>query len=80
VPRSVALQDTPTFLHGKTPRGVTAKDLILAIIGKKPALQAATATSPNTAAKPFAPFPWMPQTVCNMTIEGGARAGMIAAG
>jgi len=65
-------------VHGKRPRGVTAKDLILAIIGK-PALQAATATSPNTAAKPFRSLSMDGRmTVCNMTIEGGARAGMIA--
>jgi len=29
-------------------------------------------------ARPSAPSAWRPHDVCNMTIEGGARAGMIA--
>jgi len=66
------------FLHGKRSRGVTAKDLILAIIGKigvaggvghvfEYAGEAIRALSMEGR-----------MTVCNMSIEGGARAGMIA--
>ena len=65
-------------VEGKLPNGVGAKDIILAIIGKigtaggtghviefaGPAIEALTMEGR--------------MTVCNMTIEGGARAGMIA--
>ena len=63
---------------GKLPAGVTAKDLVLAIIGKTgvnggtghvieyrgPAIEALSMDER--------------MTICNMSIEGGARAGMIA--
>ncbi len=63
---------------GRRPRGVTAKDLILAIIGKigiaggnghviEYAGDAVRALSMEGR-----------MTVCNMSIEGGARAGMVA--
>jgi 3-isopropylmalate/(R)-2-methylmalate dehydratase large subunit len=72
-PRTMAID-----VHGKLPVGVTAKDLILAIIGRVgvdggtghvleyrgPAIEAM-----NMEAR---------MTVCNMSIEAGARAGMIA--
>jgi 3-isopropylmalate/(R)-2-methylmalate dehydratase large subunit len=65
-------------VSGQLPRGVTAKDLILAIIGKigvsggtghvieyrGPAIEALSMEGR--------------MTVCNMSIEAGARAGMIA--
>lgn len=66
------------IISGKRPKGVTAKDLILAIIGKigigggnghviEYGGEAIRALSMEGR-----------MTVCNMTIEGGARAGMIA--
>src|SRR5947207_333574 len=65
-------------VDGRRPRGVTAKDLILAIIGKigiaggngqviEYAGEATRALSMEGR-----------MTVCNMSIEAGARAGMIA--
>jgi 3-isopropylmalate/(R)-2-methylmalate dehydratase large subunit len=65
-------------VSGKLPAGVTAKDLVLAIIGKTgvnggtghvieyrgPAIEALSMDER--------------MTICNMSIEGGARAGMIA--
>ncbi len=65
-------------VDGKRPRGVTAKDIILAIIGKigigggigyvfEYAGEVIRALSMEGR-----------MTICNMSIEGGARAGMIA--
>jgi 3-isopropylmalate/(R)-2-methylmalate dehydratase large subunit len=65
-------------IDGKAPPGVTAKDLVLAVIGKigtaggngyviEYAGEAISALSMEGR-----------MTVCNMTIEGGARAGLIA--
>jgi 3-isopropylmalate/(R)-2-methylmalate dehydratase large subunit len=65
-------------IHGRRQRGVTAKDLILAIIGRigiaggighviEYAGEAIRALSMEGR-----------MTVCNMSIEGGARAGMVA--
>ena len=65
-------------VNGGRPRGVTAKDLILAIIGRigisggsghviEYAGEAIRALSMDGR-----------MTVCNMSIEGGARAGMVA--
>jgi len=65
-------------IDGRAPTGVTAKDLILAVIGK-------TGTAGGThhviefggeAIRALSMEGRM--TVCNMTIEGGARAGLIA--
>jgi 3-isopropylmalate/(R)-2-methylmalate dehydratase large subunit len=65
-------------IDGRAPVGVTAKDLILAVIGK-------TGTAGGThhviefggeAIRALSMEGRM--TVCNMTIEGGARAGLIA--
>src|SRR5271154_6264854 len=66
------------LVHGKRPKGVTAKDIILSIIGKigisggngyviEYAGEAIRALSMDGR-----------MTVCNMTVEGGARAGMVA--
>jgi 3-isopropylmalate/(R)-2-methylmalate dehydratase large subunit len=66
------------LVHGKRPKGVTAKDIILAIIGRigisggnghviEYAGEAIRALSMDGR-----------MTVCNMTVEGGARAGMVA--
>jgi 3-isopropylmalate/(R)-2-methylmalate dehydratase large subunit len=65
-------------VHGKRPKGVTAKDIILSIIGKigisggngyviEYAGEAIRALSMDGR-----------MTVCNMSVEGGARAGMVA--
>src|SRR5438046_7918935 len=64
--------------NGKAPRGVTAKDLILAIIGKIGISggNGNVAEYGGEAIRSLSMDGRM--TVCNMTIEGGARAGMIA--
>ncbi len=65
-------------VNGKLPSGVTSKDLVLAIIGKIGTAggtghvieyQGDTFTEMSMEGR---------MTVCNMTIEGGARAGLIA--
>jgi 3-isopropylmalate/(R)-2-methylmalate dehydratase large subunit len=65
-------------VDGELPRGVTAKDLVLAIIGKIGtaggtgyAIEFAGSTLRSLSMEGR-------MTVCNMAIEAGARAGMIA--
>ena len=65
-------------VDGTLPNGVTAKDMILAIIGK---IGTAGGTGhviefAGSAVRALSMEGRM--TVCNMTIEGGARAGLIA--
>ena len=65
-------------VNGSRPQGVTAKDIILAIIGK---IGTAGGTGhvieyAGQAIRELSMEGRM--TVCNMTIEGGARAGMVA--
>ena len=65
-------------VNGQTPEGITAKDIILAIIGK---IGTAGGTGhvieyAGDAIKALSMEGRM--TVCNMTIEAGARAGMVA--
>jgi len=65
-------------VDGKLPRGVTAKDIVLAIIGK---IGTAGATGhvieyAGEAIRGLSMEARM--TVCNMSIEAGARAGLIA--
>lgn len=65
-------------VNGQTPAGVTAKDIILAIIGE---IGTAGGTGhvieyAGTAITNLSMEGRM--TVCNMSIEGGARAGLIA--
>jgi 3-isopropylmalate/(R)-2-methylmalate dehydratase large subunit len=65
-------------VNGKRPAGVTAKDIILAIIGKI-GISGGTghvAEYRGEAIRSLSMDGRM--TVCNMTIEGGARAGMVA--
>jgi 3-isopropylmalate/(R)-2-methylmalate dehydratase large subunit len=65
-------------VNGKRPAGVTAKDIILAIIGKI-GISGGTghvAEYRGGAIRSLSMDGRM--TVCNMTIEGGARAGMVA--
>ncbi len=65
-------------VNGKTPKGVTAKDIILAIIGQ---IGTAGGTGhvieyAGSAIRDLSMEGRM--TICNMSIEGGARAGLIA--
>jgi 3-isopropylmalate/(R)-2-methylmalate dehydratase large subunit len=66
-------------VNGKRPKGVTAKDLILAIIGKIGISggNGCVAEYGGEAIRGLSMDGRM--TVCNMTVEGGARAGMVAA-
>jgi 3-isopropylmalate/(R)-2-methylmalate dehydratase large subunit len=64
-------------VEGKCPRGVTAKDVILTIIGKI-GVAGGTGHVIEYAGQVFRELSMEGRmTVCNMTIEGGARAGMV---
>src|SRR5438094_2416413 len=66
------------LVHGKRPKGVTAKDIILAIIGKI-GIGGGTGHVAEYAGEAIRDLSMDGRmTVCNMTIEAGARAGMIA--
>ena len=66
------------LVHGKRPRGITAKDLILAIIGKI-GIGGGTGHVVEYDGEAIHSLSMDGRmTVCNMSIEGGARAGMIA--
>jgi len=66
------------LVNGKRPRGVTAKDIILAIIGKI-GVAGGTGHVIEYAGKAIRDLSMEGRmTVCNMSIEAGARAGMIA--
>jgi len=66
------------LVHGKRPKGVTAKDLILAIIGKI-GIGGGTGHVAEYGGEAIRSLSMDGRmTVCNMTIEGGARAGMVA--
>jgi 3-isopropylmalate/(R)-2-methylmalate dehydratase large subunit len=65
-------------VNGKRPKGVTAKDIILAIIGKI-GIGGGTGYVAEYSGEAIRSLSMEGRmTVCNMTIEGGARAGMIA--
>jgi 3-isopropylmalate/(R)-2-methylmalate dehydratase large subunit len=65
-------------VDGKLPVGVTAKDLILAIIGKM-GTGGGTGHIIEFVGQAFTDMSMEGRmTVCNMTIEGGARAGLVA--
>jgi 3-isopropylmalate/(R)-2-methylmalate dehydratase large subunit len=65
-------------VDGKLPDGVTAKDIILAIIGKI-GTAGGTGHVVEFAGEAIRALSMEGRmTVCNMTIEGGARAGLIA--
>src|SRR5262245_7007626 len=76
------LQDRPrTFLiqvNGKRPYGVEAKDIILSIIGQIGTGGGAGSVIEYAGDTIRALSVEERMTVCNMSIEGGARAGMIA--
>src|SRR5436305_1871552 len=60
------------------PTGVTSKDIILAIIGKIGTAGATGYVIEYTGAPIRALSMEARMTICNMSIEAGARAGMIA--
>ena len=65
-------------VEGELPKGVTAKDIILAIIGKI-GTDGATGYVVEYAGSAIRALSMEGRmTVCNMSIEAGARAGMIA--
>jgi 3-isopropylmalate/(R)-2-methylmalate dehydratase large subunit len=65
-------------LEGKLATGVTAKDLILAVIGKI-GTDGATGCAVEYTGEAIASLSMEGRmTVCNMSIEAGARAGMIS--
>ncbi len=66
-------------VDGKLGAGVTAKDLILAVIGRIKINGATGHVIEYRGAAVEALSMEERMTVCNMSIEGGARAGMIAA-
>ncbi len=66
------------LVHRKRPRGVTAKDLILAIIGKIGIAGGIGHVIEYDGEAIRALSMESRMTVCNMSIEAGARAGMIA--
>ncbi|MBM3945927.1 MAG: 3-isopropylmalate dehydratase large subunit [SAR202 cluster bacterium] len=75
-------QATPKTMEvrvdGKLPFGVTAKDIILGIIGKI-GVDGATGQVIEYTGEAIRSLPMEGRfTVCNMSIEGGARAGMVA--
>src|SRR5262252_10994975 len=63
---------------GKKPRGVTSKDMILAVIGKMGIAGGNGSVTEYTGEAVRALSMEARMTMCNMTIEGGARAGMVA--
>ena len=66
------------LVNGKRPKGVTAKDIILAIIGKI-GIGGGTGHVAEYGGQAIRELSMDGRmTVCNMTIEGGARAGMVA--
>ncbi|MBT5940156.1 MAG: 3-isopropylmalate dehydratase large subunit [Rhodospirillaceae bacterium] len=65
-------------VNGALPAGVTAKDLILAVIGKI-GTAGGTGAAIEFCGEAFTSLSMEGRmTVCNMTIEGGARVGLIA--
>src|SRR5437764_4132415 len=66
------------LVHGKRPKGVTAKDIILAIIGRI-GIGGGTGHVAEYGGEAIRALSMDGRmTVCNMSIEGGARAGMVA--
>jgi 3-isopropylmalate/(R)-2-methylmalate dehydratase large subunit len=66
------------LFHGQRPAGVSSKDLILALIGKI-GIAGGTDHVIEYAGETISVLSMEARmTICNMSIEGGARAGMIA--
>jgi 3-isopropylmalate/(R)-2-methylmalate dehydratase large subunit len=66
-------------VNGELPPGITAKDVILAIIGEMGTAGGTGYVIEYTGDAIRALSMEGRMTICNMTIEGGARAGLIAA-
>ncbi|NDQ56273.1 MAG: 3-isopropylmalate dehydratase large subunit [Acidipila sp.] len=65
-------------MNGRRPRGITAKDLVLYIIGRL-GIAAGTGYVFEYAGEAIRGLSMEGRmTLCNMSIEGGARAGMVA--
>ncbi len=65
-------------INGKRGKGITSKDVILAVIGKIGTTGGAGYAIEYTGEFPTSISVEERMTLCNMTIEGGARTGMIA--
>jgi 3-isopropylmalate/(R)-2-methylmalate dehydratase large subunit len=66
------------IVHGKLPEGITAKDIILAIIGEI-GTAGGTGYALEYAGETISALSMEGRmTVCNMSVEGGAKAGFIA--
>lgn len=65
-------------VQGKRPKGVTAKDIILSIIGRIGTAGATGHIVEYTGNTIKSLSMEQRMTICNMSIEGGARAGMIS--
>src|SRR5262249_54189604 len=66
------------LVRGRRPKGVTAKDIILAIIGKI-GINSETGHVAEYSGEAIRSLSMDGRiTVCNMSIESGARAGMVA--
>ncbi|MFQ5695055.1 MAG: 3-isopropylmalate dehydratase large subunit, partial [Terriglobia bacterium] len=65
-------------VEGKRPKGITAKDIILAIIGKIGVAGGSGHVIEYAGSVIRGLSMEGRMTICNMTIEGGARAGMVA--
>ena len=65
-------------VNGKRPKGVTAKDIILSIIGEIGTAGATGYVIEYTGETIRNLSMEQRMTICNMSIEGGARAGMIS--
>ena len=71
-------QNMRAVVDGKLPAGVTAKDIILAIIGEI-GTAGGTGYALEYAGEAIRALSMEGRmTICNMSIEGGARAGMVA--
>jgi 3-isopropylmalate/(R)-2-methylmalate dehydratase large subunit len=66
------------IVDGTPPRGVTAKDIVLALIAKVGTAGGTGHVIEYAGSTVRAMTMEERMTVCNMTIEGGARAGMVA--
>src|SRR5829696_5711240 len=75
---TIVCGDSHTSTHGALPEGVTAKDLALGIIGQI-GTDGATGCAIEYAGEAVRALSMEGRmTLCNMSIEAGARAGMIA--
>ena len=75
---SAGRRPSPSMSSSKLPPGVTAKDLILAIIGKIGVVGRHGLCARVSRRRHRALSMDERMTICNMSIEAGARAGMIA--